>query len=266
MARDVVFVTGGGSGIGMGLAEAFHARGARVIIAGRTREKLEAVAARHPGMEIEDLEVSNAADVAACVERVSERHPGLNVVINNAGIRRLIDFGRAEAYRPEEIAEEIDVNLKGLIYVTNAFLPLLKQQSTARLVHIGSGLGFVPLVFAPIYSATKAATHSFTVSLRTQLRGTGVKVIEIIPPAVETALDRTLSVKPPPAMKLDAFVSAAMAGLDAGREEVPVGLAKVLLTGSRIAPGFLLNMLTRKTRALLPERGSRPIPRTHGAT
>ena len=102
MARDVVFVTGGGSGIGMGLAGAFHARGAKVIIAGRTRAKLEAVAAGHQGMEIEELEVSSAADVAACAARVSERHPGLNVVINNAGIRRLVDFAPPEPYRPEE--------------------------------------------------------------------------------------------------------------------------------------------------------------------
>jgi uncharacterized oxidoreductase len=178
----------------------------------------------------------------------------------------LIDFGRLEPYLPEEIAEEIDVNLKGLLYVTNSFLPLLKRQPIARLIHVGSGLGYVPLVIAPIYSATKAATHSFTISLRKQLKGTAVKVIEIIPPTVETALDRALSVKPPPAMKLDAFVSAVMAGFDAGRDEIPVRLARVLRTGSRIAPGLLLNILTGKTRNRLREQRTLAMAGIQGTT
>ena len=266
MARDIVFVTGGGSGIGMGLASAFHARGAQVIIAGRTRDKLEAVAARHPGMEIEVLEVSNPAEVTACAARVVERHPDLNVVINNAGIRRMIDFTRPEPYSPEEMSEEVDVNLKGLIYVANAFLPVLKRQPSARLIHIGSGLGYVPLVVAPIYSATKAATHAFTSSLRSQLTGTAVTVIEIMPPAVETELDRALAAKPGPAMKLEAFVSAAMAGLDEGREEIPIGVAKVLRLGSRIAPRFFLNMLAKRTRALLRLSDTSAITNAPGAT
>jgi uncharacterized oxidoreductase len=245
MSKDIVFITGGGSGIGAGLAAAFHARGAKVIIAGRTLENLDAVASKHPGMEVEVVDVANADSVAACAERVAARHPSLNTVINNAGVQQLLDF-TAAPLSPSAIATEIDINLKGLILFSNAFLPLLKRQPTSRLIHIGSGLGYIPLASAPIYSATKAAVHSFTISLRRQFAGSTVKVIEIIPPVVETNLHRGQTRKPPQAMKLDAFVKAAMAGLDAGKSEIPVGLAKVLRVTSRIAPGLFLNIINKK--------------------
>ncbi len=138
------------------------------------------------------------------------------------------------------------MNLKGLLFVSNAFLPLLKAQSKGRLIHIGSGLSFVPLASVPVYSATKAAVHSFTISLRRQLRGSSVQVIEIIPPVVETDLHRGQARKPPNAMSLKAFVEAAMTGLDAGKNEIRVGLAKVLGVMSRIAPELFLNIVNKK--------------------
>ena len=144
------------------------------------------------------------------------------------------------------IAREIDTNLKGLIHVSAAFLPLLSRQTAARLVHVGSGLGYVPLAAAPVYSATKAAVHSFTISLRRQLAGSSVQVIEIIPPVVETGLHRGQARKPPNAMPLADFVKASMAGLDAGKAEIAVGLAKVLRIAHRIAPGLFLNIVNKK--------------------
>lgn len=244
MTQEIVLVTGAGSGIGRGLAEAFAARCARVIAAGRTREPLDALAARRPGIEVEILDVADPAAVRACAARVAERHPGLTTLVNNAGIQRIIDFNAAP--HPDEIlAEEIDINLRGLIEVTNAFLPLLGRQKAARLVQVGSGLGYVPLAAAPIYSATKAAVHAFTIALRHQLRASSVRVIEIIPPVVDTGLHRGQSRKPHRAMPLDAFVREAMAGLDAGRDEIPVGLAKVLRTGSRAAPGLFFRIINK---------------------
>lgn len=246
--RETVFITGGGSGIGAGLASAFHARGATVIIAGRTRSSLETVAAKHIGMEIEEIDVADAASVTACAERVTSRHPGLTMVISNAGIQNLIDFSADSPVAWEKIAQEIDINLKGLILVSNAFLPALKRQSAARLVQVGSGLSFVPLTAAPVYSATKAAVHSFSISLRRQLRDTNVQVVEIIPPVVETGLHRGQSRKPPNAMPLDAFVVAAMSGLDQGQNEIAVGLAKVLRIAQRLAPGLFLNIVNKQRR------------------
>jgi uncharacterized oxidoreductase len=245
-APAAVLVTGGGAGIGASLAAALHARGSKVVIAGRTREKLEAVAARHSGMEVEVVDVADPAQVYALAERVTARHPGLDALINNAGVQSLMDFTGRDRVAPELIGPEIAVNLTGLIHVTNAFLPLLKRQAAARLIHVGSGLGYVPLAAAPVYSATKAAVHSFTISLRWQLAKTSVQVVELIPPVVETELHRGQSRKPPRAMGLEAFVSSAMAGLDAGRDEIPVGLARVLRTASRIAPQMFLGIVNKQ--------------------
>jgi uncharacterized oxidoreductase len=188
--------------------------------------------------------VAEAGQVMGLADRIAARWPALDTVINNAGIQTLFDF--REPVDPDKIAREIDVNLKGLILVANAMLPVLRRQQQARLVNVGSGLGYVPLVAAPVYSATKAAVNSFTISLRRQLAGSSVQVIELIPPVVETDLHRGQTRKPPRAMKLDAFVQAAMAGLESGRSEIRVGLANVLARGSRVAPGLFLNIVNKK--------------------
>lgn len=244
---STVLVTGAGAGIGAGLARAFHTRGDTVILAGRTRSKLDAVAASLPGAEVEEVDVSDPSAVGALAARVGARHSGLDLVLNNAGVQQLLDFSAADPVAAADIDREIDTNFKGLVYVSNALLPLLRRRPRARLVHMGSGLGFVPLVAAPVYSATKAAVHSFTISLRRQLRGTSVQVVEIIPPMVETELHRGQARKAPSAMSLDAFVVAAMKGLDAGRDEVTVGLARVLRAGSRIAPETFLGIINKRS-------------------
>ena len=243
---EVVLITGGGSGIGAGLAAAFHARGHQVIVAGHGRERIEAVAARHPGMEAEVVDVADPQQVMALAERVGRRWPQLATVINNAGIQNLCDFAGQGPHDAAELGREVDVNLKGVIYIANAFLPLLKAQPSARLVNVGSGLGYVPLAAATIYSSTKAAVHSFTIALRRQLKGSTVHVVELIPPVVVTDLHRNLDQIPPRAMELDVFVAKTMAGLDKGQDEIVVGLAKVLQFFSRAAPGLGLTVVNQK--------------------
>jgi len=240
-----VLVTGGGSGIGAALASAFHARGGRVIIAGTTAARLEAVAAAHPGMATFVVDVADPTAVADLARTIGERWPNLDTLVNNAGIQTLFDFAGDTPPAPKAVARETDVNLTGLINVAAALLPLLRSQPAARLINVGSGLAYVPLAAAPVYSATKAAVHSFTVSLRHQLRGTGVSVVELIPPVVETELHRHQPHRPPKAMALDVFTAEAMRGLDSGRPEIAVGLAKVLRTGSRIAPGFFRGIVNK---------------------
>lgn len=244
-ASEVVLITGGGSGIGAGLAGALHSRGHQVIIAGHRRERVEAVAARHPGMEAEVVDVADPAQVAALAERVGQRWPNLTTVISNAGIQHLFDFAGSEKLDAAELGREVDVNLKGVIYIANAFLPILRAQPRARLVNVGSGLGYVPLAAAPVYSSTKAAVHSFTIALRRQLKGSNVQIVELIPPVVVTDLHRHLDRIPPRAMELDAFVEATMAGLDKGRDEIVVGLARALQIFSRAAPSLGLNVVNQ---------------------
>jgi len=243
---ETVFITGGGSGIGAGLARAFHARGAEVIIAGRDERKLDAVAKTCAGMHVMRLDVADPEDVANAARQLHDRFGSLSTLVNNAGIQQLLDF-RQDPISPEVIRREIDINLTGLLQVSSAMLPLLRARQGGRLVQVSSGLAFVPLVAAPVYSASKAAIHSLCMSLREQLRGV-VQVVELIPPVVETNLHDGQPRRPPSAMKLEAFVSAAMNGLDSGADEIPVGLARVLRTGSRIAPGRLLKIVNRPTK------------------
>ena len=244
MSQRTVLVSGGSSGIGAGLARAFHARGASVIIAGRNPDRLGAVVKDCPGMESVTLDVADAASIARCAENIAARRPELDTLVNNAGVQQLFDFRSGEP-DPAALAEEIDINLKGLVTMTAAFLPLLRRQRAATLVNVGSGLAYVPLVAAPVYSATKAGVHAFTIALREQLRESAVRVVELLPPVVETGLHHRQTRRPPRAMPLDAFVSQAMRALDGDRDELPIGLAKILRIGARIAPGRFLKIVNR---------------------
>jgi uncharacterized oxidoreductase len=158
---------------------------------------------------------------------------------------QVLDFSGTAPPGPAQIAQEIDINLTGLIQCAAAFLPALQRQDVARLVLIGSALAYVPLVQAPVYSATKAAVHAFAIALRQQLAGTQVRVTEVIPPVVQTGLHRGQDRQPPGAMPLDRFIAATLKGLDAGRPEVRVGLARVLRIGARIAPGLFMRIVNK---------------------
>ena len=176
---------------------------------------------------------------------VARATPHLTTLVNNAGIKRQLDFSGPEPPGPTVYTAEIATNLTGLIQVTSAALPLLRRASRARVVHVGSGLGFVPLAKAPVYSATKAAVHSFTVSLRWQLAGSSIQVVELIPPVVDTPLHRDMPSAPPMAMALDDFLDRAFRGLDRGSDEIPVGLGRVSQLGARIAPGLVFSLVNR---------------------
>ena len=241
----VVLVTGASSGIGAGLAARLHARGAQVIISGRDRTRLDAVAARHPGMSVVVMDVADPESITRGMADVAARTPHLTTLVNNAGIQQLLDFSAAEPPGPAAIASEIATNLTGLINVTAAALPLLRRPHRSRVVHVGSGLGFVPYAKAPVYSATKAAVHSFTVSLRRQLAGSTVQVVEIIPPVVDTPLHRDMPSAPPMAMPLERFLDRAMRGLDAGKDEIPIGLGRLSQIGARVAPKRLFSLINR---------------------
>ncbi|HYC96815.1 SDR family oxidoreductase [Brevundimonas sp.] len=212
--NDTILITGGGSGIGRAFAEALHARGAKVIIAGRRRDALEAVAAANPGMAFETLDVGDPAAIRAFAARVVEAHPDLNVVLNNAGIMVPEDL-TAEPVDLAIAEQTIAINLLGPIRLTAALLPHLKRKAAATVVTVSSGLAFVPLTATPAYSATKAAIHSWSQSLRAQLAGTSVEVIEWAPPAVATDL-MPGHAENPNSMPLADFISESLALFEAG--------------------------------------------------
>lgn len=245
MVDGVVLVTGGSSGIGAGLATRLHARGARVIVAGRDLARLEAVAAGRPGMSVLVMDVADPDSVRRGMAEVTASVPHLTTLVNSAGVQHVLDFSTPKPPGPADVAPEIATNLAGLIDVTSAALPLLRAAPRSRVVHVGSGLGFVPYARAPVYSATKAAVHSFTISLRHQLAGTTVQVVELIPPVVDTPLHQHMPSTPPMAMPLDRFLDRAMRGLDSGRDEVAIGLGRVSQLGARVAPKQLLRLINR---------------------
>ncbi|WP_326580002.1 SDR family NAD(P)-dependent oxidoreductase [Streptomyces sp. NBC_00481] len=188
MTGNTILITGGTSGIGLGLALRLHEAGNKVIVAGRRKELLDEITAGNPGIEALVLDVADPASIAHAAETVAASHPELNVLVNNAGImlpENLLD----PASLP--VAEDhVTVNLLGTIRMTYAFLPLLVGKADAAVLNVTSALAWVPLPITPTYNATKAALHSFSESLRVQLAGAdaGVQVIEVAPPAVRTTL------------------------------------------------------------------------------
>lgn len=184
---NTILITGGGSGIGRALAEALHARGNQIIITGRRESLLKETAAANPGMAWSTLDVEDPAAIAAFGAGVVKSHPGLNAVILNAGIMKAEDL-TAPALDLSTVEATISTNLLGPIRLTAALLPHLKAQPKATVITVTSGLAFIPLAATPTYNATKAAMHSWTQSLRHQLRDTAVEVLELAPPAVATDL------------------------------------------------------------------------------
>ncbi|CAA2136442.1 SDR family oxidoreductase [Methylobacterium bullatum] len=182
---NTILITGGASGIGRELAERFQAQGNTVIIAGRRRDRLDAVTDSNPGMVGYVLDVEDKAGIGAFAAMVIAAHPDLNVLINNAGIMQFEDLTRSRDLSDAEAM--VTTNLLGPIRLTNALIDHLATRPDGAVINVSSGLAFVPLVSTPTYSATKAAIHSYTISLRDALKGK-VEVIELVPPAVQTEL------------------------------------------------------------------------------
>jgi uncharacterized oxidoreductase len=207
MHGNTILITGGGSGIGRGLAEALQALDNDVIIGGRRAKLLDEVTAANPGMKSVVLDVEDPEEIRSFGERVASEFPGLNVLVNNAGIMRA---EKLTEQKPDLADAEaiVTTNLLGPIRLTAALLPLLMKQPESTVVNVSSGLAFLPLSLTPTYCATKAAIHSYTLSLRYQLRNTSTEVIELVPPYVATDLMDGRS--DPRAMPLDAFIAEVM--------------------------------------------------------
>ena len=207
MTGNTLLITGGGSGIGQALAIAFHALGNQVILAGRRKQLLDETIAAHPGMQAVVLDIEDPAAIQAFGHSVAEKFPTLNGVIHSAGIMRNENL---QACALEDAEATITTNLLGPIRLTAALLPHLLKQPHASVMTVSSGLAFVPLNLTPSYCASKAAIHSYTQSLRYQLQGSRVQVIELVPPYVQTSLMGARQANDPHAMPLADFIAQTM--------------------------------------------------------
>jgi uncharacterized oxidoreductase len=202
---NTILITGGGSGIGRGLAEALHTLGNKVIIAGRRKQLLDETVAANPGMASATLNIEDAASIRAFAEKLTADFPALNVVIHNAGIMRPESLTQSSDTADAEAM--IATNLLGPIRLTAALLPHLQKQPHATIMTVSSGLAFIPMAITPSYNATKAAIHSWTQSLRYQLKSTNIEVIELVPPYVQTELMGSQQAADPRAMPLKDYLA-----------------------------------------------------------
>lgn len=249
LTGNTILITGGASGIGRGLAEAFHRQHNQVIIAGRRQALLDEVARANPGMDSIAIDISDAASIRAAADVMIAKYPALNVVINNAGIMPFDDA--AGALDDEQALRLVNTNLLGPVRVSAAFIEHLKRQPQATLINNSSVLAFVPLAATALYSATKAAIHSYTLSQRFALRDTSVEVLEIAPPWVDTDLVHKSG--DARAMPLDQFIAQTMDKLALATTEVVVDAVLPM----RANPGANEHALVNQFNQALVEN---PIP------
>ena len=227
---NTVLITGGGSGIGLALTEALVRKGNQVVICGRRRDRLKAVQARLPGVYFRVCDVSKGRSRQALVDWLLSEFRQLNVLINNAGIQRQVNFLKGL----KDLAEadnEVATNLMAPIHLSAKLIPHLRRKKEAAIVNISSGLAFTPLAIVPVYCATKAAVHSWSLSLRHQLRNTSVRVFEVAPPIVATGLsgERNRPEAGDYVMSAEAVADGVLKALGRNQYEVALGTAANLL-------------------------------------
>ncbi len=223
ISDNTVFIPGATSGIGLGLALRLRARGDTVIVGGRRTDVLEKIASQYPRIATVTVDTTDPASITAARDALTERYPALDTLVTMAGIMEPEDLRDPASL---DVAERtVEVNLLGPIRLVNAFLPGLLAQPAATIMTVTSGLAYVPLAATPTYSATKAAIHSFTESLRVQLTGSEVRVVELVPPAVRTTLMNQQ--ESDEAMPLEEFLDEVMGLLEADTQAEQILVERV---------------------------------------
>jgi uncharacterized oxidoreductase len=232
---NTILITGGATGIGFALAEAFVKAGNKVLICGRREAKLKEARAKLPQIQTRQCDLSKKEDRESFCDWVKDNHEGLNILVNNAGIQRAINLrkGITELFGGED---EVQINFAAPIHLSAYFAPLLLKKKEAAIINVSSGLGFVPIAAMPVYCATKAGIHMFTISLRHQLKDSPVRVFEVVPPAVDTELGKGTTGEseqqyrgiPPSEVAV-----ATLKALENDQYEIVIGEAKGLVEGSK---------------------------------
>lgn len=235
LAGNTVLITGGATGIGYAMAEAFLAAGSQVILCGRHTDRLLDAKTEHPEFYTWVCDITNEESRRNLLDWIKSRFPALNIVVNNAGIQRDIDFRHGiDAFENGE--NEIRTNLEATVILSGLFIPLLAKHKQAAIINVSSGLGFVPAASMPVYSASKAGVHAFSMALRKQLSSSSIKVFELVPPAVKTGFNpegwaKRYLLEPP--LDANTFVAAVMKKLESDTPEIGYGMTEDFLKASR---------------------------------
>ena len=245
-----ILITGGSAGIGLAFALKFLELGNEVIVTGRRQAVLDRVKAKYPKLHTIKSDVADPVQIAALAAQVKSDFPKLDVLMNNAGILLYKNL-KYPAADLTGLMTEMNVNVGGVVGTTSALIDVLTRNQ-GTVINVSSGLAFVPLPAAPIYSATKAAIHSYTQSLRFQLEETGVEVIELMPPAVKTDMTTELAEGGGSVISTDELVKQSFALLKTGTLEIRPGQSKQLAFMRRLAPNFINRQLWKASKKLVP--------------
>lgn len=245
ISENTILITGGATGIGLALAEAFLQKENNVIICGRREDKLIQAKSKLSQLQTMRCDVSNPEERKHLYNWIVKNHRNFNILINNAGIQKQIDFKKGTIDLQDE-ENEININLQAPVHLSALFIPHLMAQKEAAIINISSGLAFIPIAIMPLYCATKAALHSFSQSLRYQLGDTSIKVFEIIPPTTDTELDRGARERrgqTDRGIKPEIVAAATIEAMEKDDFEAAVGQAQFLRTSSRNDPDGTFQMI-----------------------
>lgn len=251
LKNSTILITGGTSGIGLELVKQLTELGSTIIVTGRKLDALNETKKQFPNVYTFQSDVSNPRDIEKLHKEITLQFPDLNILINNAGLMRLIDV-QDQSLDLENINREIATNLSGTIQMVHQFLPHLLKQKSAAIVNVSSGIAFMSYSAAPIYSATKAGVRAYTQSLRLQLEDTNVKVFEMIPPGVKTKLQDDWVKQPNESMMMNAddMVKVAINGMLKDKKELKPLAINIIKFASRLMPNVLLNFGHREFKEI----------------
>jgi uncharacterized oxidoreductase len=251
LKNSTILITGGTSGIGLELVKQLSEQGSTIIVTGRNPEALNETKKKFPGIHTFQSDVSNPKEIEQLYKDVTRQFPDLNIIINNAGLMRLIDL-QDTSLDLENINQEITTNLSGTIQMVHQFLPHLLQQKSAGIVNVSSGIAFMSYAPAPIYSATKAGVRAYTQALRLQLEDTSVKVFEMIPPGVKTNLQNDWEKQPNEAMMMtaDKMVKVVVDGMLKDRKELKPFVIRLIQFATKLVPNLLLKSGQQEFKAI----------------
>jgi len=244
LTGNTLLITGGGTGIGLGLAEAFLARDNRVLVCGRRQDKLDQARDALPGLQTYRCDVSDVTERERLFQAIEADGHRPNVLVNNAACMRRYDLGEPDSLDIEALRQDLQTNLAAPIEMVQLFLPVLRERTDATVINVSSPGGLVPVAEVPIYCASKAALHSFTLSLRHQLAGR-VEVIEVYPPSVDTEMMTGVQLD---MISLEDFTRELMPRLAKGNREIWIGDARYLPFMHRLAPGKTYRLVNRSTQ------------------